>query len=170
MNNKTFSERIMIINGKVQRDEQEKKKKQLDKENKIEKLRNDIYELKERIDDLIKLANYCIEKGVKIPEEEGSFGVKSGEKYGYPHEFFAEGFYHHTGFMGRAKEPIKYLGIYNGGACGIYDFYTNGDETFSIHRKTKEITEAKIQDMKQFLSEFEQFESAFYNWIESLNE
>lgn len=169
MNNKTFSERIMIINGKVQRDEQENKKKQLDKENKVEKLRNDIYELKERINDLIMLANYCIEKGVKIPEE-GSFGVKAGKKYGYSHEFFAEGFNHHTGFMGRGKVPIKYLGIYNGGFCGVYDFYTNGDETFSEHEKTKEITEARIQDMKQFLEEFEQFENAFYKWIDSLEE
>ena len=107
--------------------------------------------------------------------------TKLGYGSGYDtYDFCADGFYHHVGFMECKKghwyrgenkyNKIKYLGIDNGGACGVYDFYTNGDVTFFKHEETGEVKEAYLGNMKEFLNEFDKFEAAFYKWIDSLME
>lgn len=116
--------------------------------------------LKPRIQRLIMLANACNEAQLKLPSE----------MKGYGYSTMAEGFYHHLGFMGRGRMPITHLGIYAGGACGSWDFYTDGINTFDQDERNDAIRQnASIGHMKQFLEEFETFESAFLKWIDSLD-
>lgn len=74
--------------------------------------------------------------------------------------------------MRYGKGKCKYIGIYNGGYCGAWDFYTNGKETFLQHEKegVKKYYDIEINHLEKFLSEFDVFESTFYKWIDSLNE
>lgn len=120
--------------------------------------------LQPRIQRLIMLANACRDANIKFPE-----GMKFSE-YGYGHAVFAEGIYHHTGFMGRnGRNPITHLGIYAGGFCGTWNFYTNGIDTFDQDERNSAIQQnASTAHMNQFLGEFEAFETAFLKWIDSL--
>lgn len=35
--------------------------------------------------------------------------------------------------MGHGKGLCDYIGIYNGGFCGVWDFYTNREEVFIVY-------------------------------------
>ncbi len=162
----TLEERLSLIETKIKKDE-EKKKMQENKriQQSIESV-NKIKSLQDRIEALLIVINKCIELKVEIPDKYKT------TYYGYGNNtvtFCADGFYHKVGFMGKIN-PVKYIGFYNGGACGPWDFYTNGIETFNKHERTQEIREASLQDMKYFLNEFDIFEHAFYNWIDSMND
>lgn len=63
---------------------------------------------------------------------------------------------------------IEYLGIVEGGACGIWDFYTNGTKTFLKHEENGSIKGAELKYLNDFLNEFDIFEKAFYKWVDSL--
>ena len=169
MSNKTLEDRLSIIKNKAKNDMENIAKKENERITKETELINKIEKLTERISTLIVLANKCVEMGIKFPmsSETNKYGYGKG---GYSYNFFADGIFHHVGFMGieyKSKE-IKYLGIYQGGACGKYDFYTNGKETFSLHEDTHLRSEAKIEHMEWFLKEFPVFEKAFYKWIDSM--
>ena len=104
--------------------------------------------------------------------------VKLG-KYGYDGSIVAEGFYHYVGFMGRGRvNPITAVGIYNGGACGPYDFYAavgydqNSIDFYLLHEKNTTAEEEGPKPVKdtymleKFADQFPKFEHAFYAWIE----
>ena len=63
--------------------------------------------------------------------------------------------------MGRKKEMCNYIGIYNGGFCGAWDFYTNGKEVFLKHEKDKSINRCRNLHLEKFLSEFDILEMLF---------
>ena len=164
------------------RAEKDKLKKQDDKHLKDEKqisLVNSILAYKDRIKELISYANECMDNDVEIPRNNGrSHEYNSAAQYGYDAEFIAEGICHNLGLMQtwprystteKQKREFKYIGIRNGGCCGTVDFYTDGDRVFG-KRNTGDYSEvpARIQDMEQFLRQFDKLESAFRNWIESL--
>ena len=65
---------------------------------------------------------------------------------------------------------IEYLGIDEGGWNGVWDFYTNGTETFLKHEKDGTVKEVELKYLNDFLKEFDVFEEAFYKWIDSLAE
>ena len=91
-------------------------------------------------------------------------------RFEYDSCFEADGVNHDLGFI--TKEfKIRYLGIKNGGFNGPWDFYTDGTEIVSVRNREydKESAEPQNCDMKKFLKQFDSFESAFYQWIESLN-
>lgn len=175
----TFEERMNIIEQKAIRDKKEKEKEQNDLQVKTEQTLQKIRELSQRIKDLITLANKCIELNIEFPyyTYEYDYGYKSG---GDSYNFIADGIFHHVGFIGHAKNTmfsygmfkkillkVEYIGIINGGANGIYDFYTDGTMTFS-KCENHEPEDPKLEDMEKFLNEFESFESAFYKWIDEM--
>lgn len=163
-----LKDRMAIINDKAKRinDEKRIKEEKIDIERK--ELLNKISSLEERIHDLITLVNECVKNGINLPANTEKYGYGTGYR---SHNFYADGIYHHVGFMGRKKEMCNYIGIYNGGFCGTWDFYTNGKEIFLKHEKDKSIRyDVEIYHLESFLSEFDIFESAFYKWIDSLSE
>ena len=170
----TLEERIAKVNEAVEKKAKEEKEKNEKEFGEMMSLISQCNEYSERVRDLLKLARYCIEKGIRIPIkgrlDTDNFGT--AKKYGYPHEFFAEGICHHVGFIAKdryAKKPeIIAIGIVNGGCCGVWDFYNTGDDIYSKHEENGSIMSPKKKDMQQFLKEFESFEKAFYNFIDSL--
>jgi len=82
----------------------------------------------------------------------------------------ADGIRHGVGFMNRGgypKETIKYVGFYAGGACGKWDFYTDGTTTFCRNEddfyKTRK---PNFIECQKFLNMFGQFKNAFYKWFD----
>ena len=164
----TLEERMNIIKNKAERDKEKELKAEKQKQDELINAIQQIQVLKNRIDDLLTLVNQCKECGIKLPNliETQRYGYGDG-RYG----FFADRFTHHVGFINNKKQ-IKYIGIDNGGACGLYDFCTNGDEIFLKHEgdgTISTIKPVKIYYIKEFLREFDQFEAAFYQWIDSLS-
>lgn len=166
----TTEERFNIIKNKANRDRQEKIDKETAVKNRRKDLMEQIKEISDRIQDIIALANSCNENSVKIPEDR--YDKESGAKYGYPHEFIAEGICHHVGLIRTwglyGSGTYQFIGIVNGGCCGQYDFWTNGYRSFGRHEETHIETEPRISDLEHFLKEYPSFEKAFLNWIDSL--
>lgn len=175
----TLEERLELISNRAKKNKDEEYAKEMElNDGKLEALRK-IEKLKPRIEALIVLGNKCIDEKIDFPSSLET--TKLGYGSGYDtYDFCADGFYHHVGFMNCKKgcwyrgenkyNKIKYLGIENGGACGVYDFYTNGSVTFFKREETGEVKEADLGNMKKFLKEFDKFEAAFCKWIDSLME
>lgn len=175
----TIEERMVRLENKVRRDEDEKARRE--KEARIEQilLKEQIGLLEGRIKEILALANKCIELGIEIPESE-PFSHKryAGKAYGYDADFVADGIWHHVGFYRTwgcsYKRPYAYLAILNGGACGPWDFVTDGMQILAVSNRDyyddddHETGQPRTEDMKKFLREFPVFESAFLKWIDSL--
>lgn len=169
-----IEERMNIIKNKAKKDADAKLTAQNAEREQQNRLMKEIKSLSNRIKDIIALANACNKNGVKIPEYTIWGCCDSGKKYGYEHEFIAEGIYHHTGLIRTwgcyTNGTYKYIGIENGGACGHYDLWTDGDNVFYIHEDNRNDKKwPGIRDMEKFLKEFPVFEQAFFNWIDSLD-
>lgn len=142
-----------------------------------------IMQKRERIKNLIALFNQCVNCGIAKKEFEKAF------RYGYTDNyeigFCADGFYHYIGFMDNRYDMenlhnTEYIGIYNGGANGVYDFYTDGYYCFMKHEDSKikgiymrgdlnnTCRESYIWNARKFLRDFDSFEKAFYSFIDSL--
>lgn len=170
----TVEERIAIIQNKGKQKAEEDliafHKEEMRRKEKIKQIQL----LSDRIETVITLANVCIKNGIEIPKDTSwSPRYDSGKPYGYSHEFIAEGITHHVGLIktwGECQKGIyKYVGIINGGFCGVYDFWTDGYEVCAVKGNNREDKKLpRIRDMLDFLDEFPQFERAFLNWIDSM--
>ena len=120
-----------------------------------------------RIDELIATGNACLQS--KIPMTGQAFGIREGYD---TNQFFTNSWSHLVGFVGNPHlQPchIEFLGINAGGACGVYNFRTNGVDVFSVHEKKPDDTiPPSIGDMERFLNSFEDFESSFYAYVDSV--
>lgn len=168
-------DRIAIIKNKAIKNDREKQEAANAELTRRNELINIIKGMKERIETILLLANTCTENKIKIPEKRISMDYDAGKKWGYPHEFIADGIRHHVGLIrtwGSYKDDIyKYVGINNGGACGRYDFWTNGTIVWAVHENNRnDIKPPRICDLEQFIKEFPEFESGFLKWIDSLAE
>lgn len=163
-----------------------KKSEDIKKENEIEikrireeqaNLLRQIRELQPRIAELIIVANSCIDNGFEFPESTRQYGY--GYQTGSSYNFIADGIYHHVGFMDIKKgcwrkgelkyRKAEYIGIINGGFCGQWDFYINGNDHFVQHQETKQlkpISSVCSSQLNDFIKEFDLFEQAFYKWID----
>lgn len=180
----TVEERMETIRNKGQKNIDEAQAKADAKRNELNELCEKVRDMGQRVKDLCKLANTCIENNIQIPcKTQFSSDYDSGKKWGYPYEFIAEGIRHHVGFFTPKREwkngiqvftePFRYIGIKNGGACGVWDFRTDGDIVQSISNTDYDrgkISEPRKRDLEQFIKEFPQFEAAFLKWIDSLGE
>lgn len=138
-------------------------------QNKINSLISQIQALKPRIDELIATGNACLQSN--IPMTGSAFGMREGYD---TNQFFTNSWSHLVGFVGNPhRQPchIEYLGINAGGACGSYDFRTDGDRVFSVHENEPgDITAPSIGYMERFLNCFEEFESSFYAYVDRVLE
>ena len=131
----------------------------------IEILKGKVVELKPRIDELLKTANVCLENYVWFD---------TCNAYNREQGFLADGITHKIGFIQDRtnfvrNNQIKYLGIRGGGFCEEFDFITNGSEAFMIRHHDVSNTWAKdatLGYLRQFVNEFSNFETAFYEYID----
>lgn len=130
-------------------------------ENERQRLVCQILSLGDRIGELLRVgialnANGFLQKNHSWAKDER---LKS---YGYNYEMVSEGFYHHVGFS-----PVgNRLKILMGGACGNYDFETDGMTVSSRNPRNGATQPVPIDHLKQFLKEFPVFEQAVYKWID----
>lgn len=156
---RNFSKNEETLKMAAQRREQEKREALIQK----------ICTLAPRIDELIATGNACLENN--IPLTGHSYGLHEGYE---THQFFTNSWSHLVGFVGNPhSQPchIRYLGINGGGACGVYNFRTDGQNVFSVHEDNPyDISAPSIFHMQNFLERFESFESHFYAYVDSVIE
>ena len=145
------NEMMSMIDKKVSNDKDKARQKEIETKNRFDIALAKIKELKPRIDDLIKLANYAKDNGINF------------DKTGM---FYTNSWSHLVGFL--YGNPITMLGIDAGGACGDVDFRTNGEYTSGLNRKTMSIVEPRLYHMETFIKKFDEFEREFYAYIEKV--
>lgn len=155
------NEMMNMIDRKVGNDKEKERQKEIETNNRFDTALAKIKELRPRIDDLIKLANYAKDNGIDFNKR--GWGGHEGYDTGM---FYTNSWSHLVGFVNR--DPITLLGIDAGGACGDVDFRTNGEHTFGLNRNTMTIVEPSLYRMENFIKKFDEFEREFYAYIEKV--
>ena len=135
-----------------------------------EKLIGDILTLSSRIKELIETGIACLENNICID----AYGVRfdhSLDSYECG-TFVTNGITHRLGFYtigGQLNKQIVGIGIENGGACGNVDLkVTPENVSGEIHGNFPLRAEPRIRDMKDFLEHFDEFETAFYKYVDNI--
>lgn len=125
-----------------------------------------IQALKPRIAELIETAQACVENGISLFGNENSrmANICIWDKIG----FIADSSYHRVGFLrsNDEKKEIVIMGILAGGVCGNWNFATDGDvirDYFGCDTR-----EPSLQHLRQFVDEFDDFENAFYAYVDKV--
>lgn len=164
----TNAERIAMINGKRDRVAEQEAKKAQETALLSDELEMKIYRLRERIENVIHVCN-------ALRLNEFLYNIRIGyddrrlRKYGYDGGICADGFHHHVGVYGNRRYPsdqIEWIGFKAGGACGYWDFYTDGVMVADVHEETGKRQRASVKHMEKFLEEFPKYESALYAWVD----
>lgn len=163
----TVEERINAMNNKMVEDKKKSEEKEILKEKEIGELMKETEKLFGRVKDIIRLGKYCMDNNLKFPNG------KYHEYDNYHNDFESDGIRHYFGFLGRNKFDNKvdeiHIGWENGGFCGNWDVYCDGNELWLQHEKDK--TRKKIDDVhivKRFVKDFEEFERNFYEWFDEM--
>lgn len=151
----TVEERMRMIDQKVKKDEEEEFAKLQKYENEYEDCIQKIRALKERINNILKLANYAMENGISLKYRDVLHGDYDNG------DFFSNFWSHRLGL-----KDNKHLGYTKGGACGNIDFYTNGDDIYGYDTEKREQVSPLLNDMKKFINNFDKFEQKFYEYID----
>lgn len=163
--NKETNRRLKIIEKESEKIK-DKEQKRINKEN---KLKEKIYALEPRIVNILLLANKCIEGKIPFPDKNEL--KELGCDYT---SFFMR--YNKVGFMSLSNgdKKIEYLCINFKPQKGFWyeSFYTNGKE---LHEALlmESFQEKKLSNfalVQEFIDNFEEFEDAFYKWIDSLDD
>lgn len=122
-----------------------------------------IKELGGRIEELIKTENSCLENGVLVTKT-CCLANDRWEKG----EFFTNSVSHKIGFaekivLGTVLNEVEYMGIDGSGANGKHYLRTDGKAVFCASGEKPD-----IYQMKQFLASFNEFESAFYAYVDKI--
>lgn len=169
MGNKGLEERLLLLERKAASDQKQKEKEIQSKLAERETLEEKIHSLQSRIHTLIALADKCVDLGIKFPSENTTY--KYGFDSSHPRGFIADGISHYLGFYNLGHKDT-YLAILNGGYNGPVDFLTNGTIITGRSNRTYDngtLRSARNEDMKKFIKSFDEFESAFLKWIDSLS-
>ena len=153
----------------AQKREDEKIAKEQALQKELDGCKKEIAKLKPRIDELISVANACIENGIEIDGTRRSFGSSydTWEKG----TFVTNSISHKVGFVFTRQNKITLMGINAGGACGKWDFRTDGEHTFSANEDDlTRTTEPLLHHCKEFLEKFDEFETAFYNYVDKITQ
>lgn len=165
-----FSDRMAKISAKAKRDREKQEKEKREEQQALVKAKEDVKKLSPRIKALIDMANACRRENITFPTDTGKFGYGFYDgRRGY--NFLADSIEHHVGFIKRSNtdEEISYIGICNDGYDEIHDFYVD-EAGYCYKQKVVPFLPAdNINDILKFLEEFEKFEQAFYNWIDSFD-
>jgi len=161
------NDRLSALRTYKDNDEMLKRAEEEAKQNKANALIAQIQALKPRIDELIATGNACLESNIPLTGQ--AWGAV--ENYG-TNQFFTNSWSHLVGFVGNPnRKPchIEFLGINAGGACGVYNFRTDGTRVFSVDEsRPGDITEPSIGHMQRFLNSFDEFESAFFSYVDQV--
>ena len=157
------NEMMSMIDKKVGNDKDKARQKEIETKNRFDIALAKIKELKPRIDDLIKLANYAKDNGIDFNKR--GWGGHEGYDTGM---FYTNSWSHLVGFVNR--NPITLLGIDAGGVCGDVDFRTNGEHTFGLNRNTMAIVEPSLYRMENFIKKFDEFEREFYAYVDKVTQ
>ena len=172
----TLEERLNAIKKESNLREQEQQEKEQQEKNAYVESMNKLMTLSTRIKDILKIANECLKNGIQLPYPASKYGYHQDDCL-YSEKisgFVSNGWSHCVGFMGRGnKTHYDYLGFYNGGACGNFDFFTNGDIPFEIYHnkniyENPERYKPQKENIDKFVDRFDKFEECFYKWIDSL--
>lgn len=132
--------------------------------------------LKPRIDELIEVGNACLANGIELDAYHHNRWFNRSDDCYERGTFVTNSISHRVGFViNSGKYDVKplELGINNGGACGCYDFRTDGARVYFVHEKNKLDTKDasyKLSDLRAFLNKFDDFESAFYDYVDKVVE
>lgn len=126
-----------------------------------------------RIKELIDVANACLDNGIEINGQGRGHSQYSNE---WENKTFCTNcITHKIGFVWQCKDGIfinriEEMGINGGGACGEHYLRTNGDYVVSRsgYGDKARYRELNEHQLKQFVNRFDEFESAFYKYIDSL--
>ena len=157
----TLAERKQLIDCKVKRDNDKKVSEAARESTAIENYTNQILEWKPRIDELIDLANYARENDISL----GKAHIGSNRQCYECGYFYSDGISHLVGFI---NDPvIKELGIIAGGACGQWNFYTDGEFIYEENGKGEK-REPQLSHLEKFVKNFLEFEEEFYKYIDKV--
>ena len=155
--------RLEAIENFKKRNDEKAALAQIAKVNEYEALTKQILDLQPRIAELIDVGNACLKNGIKL-ECDTRFKL-GGRSAG----FIAEGICHHVGFIKPWNESTIYeMGIINGGWFGDFDFHTDGRKMYSVSEKGGDYSEARIEDMRKFVKDFDEFEQQFYDYVDDV--
>lgn len=158
--------------------EEEVKKKQYD--TKLISAITEIKELKNEIQGIIRIGNLCLTEGIetnpsnKNPYRKCTYEDGSYETDAIDHQL---GFYPNSYHRNICKcTHYSYIGYRMGGACGNWDFITNGEVVLAVPHedcyKPQFGDKFKTPDLmmcRRFLKDFNNFKEVFYDYIISLN-
>ena len=164
-------DRLASINAKKQYLDDKDRSAREEERNKIRQFTEDVLALEDRIYDLIEVGDAMRKSGLMPTVECHLKEDKRLEKYGYCHGIYADGCYHHVGFMEGlyTNKKMAHIGFFNGGACGKWNFYTNGYDVWEEYEDSPhERRTPTIYSLTKFLTEFPAFESAFYAWVDDI--
>ncbi len=177
--NHSSCNRLVKINGYKRNSELLKATAEQKVQDEADSLVEQIQALKPRIDELIATGNACLENGIELDayHNKGWFN-RSDDSYERG-TFVTNSISHKVGFVktwgqyDKKAHSFTELGINNGGACGHYNFRTDGERIYFVNEDDKtDIKDAshRIKDLKEFLDEFNKFESAFYSYVDKVIE
>ena len=122
--------------------------------------------LKPRIEELIATANACRENGIDINKYGKTFNIKD-DKY-LSGTFITNAVSHRLGFIDVPYNcKFLWIGIKGGNDYPDFDFRTNGDKIFNMDNKDI-VLEPSVDFMKIFIKDFDIFEKAFYEYVDSI--
>ena len=117
-----------------------------------------------RIQDVLAIARALVDNKFILPYRRN--GIAPLEKYGYPYGVMADGFDHGLGIWTDTCHSTYDLAILMGGACGRYDFHTDGYSIESYDPQTQASQPVPTRHLQMFINEFDKFEKAFYAWVD----
>ena len=153
-------DRINKIENFAKQKCEEEKMREMKLNQQIEEYKQQIRELKPRIDELLEVGNACLKHNIPLE------GSRWGGYEGYDtHQFITNGWSHLLGFVGNYSQarrkvlPFTKLGIEGGGAC-TFNLETDGD--------TINVIGDKCYVLKKFVDNFDRFESEFYKYVDKV--
>lgn len=156
----TTQERIAMMKKTIEHENHEAMVKAQKAEDERREYVKKVLDLRDRIKAIIELGK-CVQQKNEMP-----YVDFLDEQYHMGKVFMANGWSHRVGFMGHLRSPIAYVGFYAGGACGPWDFYTDGESVFLQHEETGSRQIPTTSKMKDFIDRFDDFENRFYTWFD----
>ena len=164
--------RIDDIKKYKQRCEIEKINKEMAKRKEIEIYIEQIQALKPRIEELISVANACLENGIEINKAHRNDSYYDKWEYG---TFCTNCISHKIGFVWQYKDnqfinKIETMGIDGGGANGEHYLRTDGDYVVSRVGRgyDDKCKEPSLYQLQRFVESFDDFETAFYMYVDKI--
>ena len=176
-----YEEAKRIIDGYNENERMKKEEQKREYQQKLISTITEIKELKNEIQEIIRIGNLCLTEGIETnPSNKNHYRKCTYEDGAYETDAIDHqlGFYPNSYRIKNGKcTHYNYIGYRMGGACGNWDFITDGEVVLAVpHEDCYKIEfgdKFKTPDLmmcRRFLKEFNNFQEVFYDYIESLKE